>query len=96
MGRVVTELAAKRDDCQVIAGVDLSTDANIGFPIFAAAAEFTGKADVIIDFSHPSALEPLLRYAVGSQTPAVIATTGLGQDQLDLIHTASDRIPVFF
>ncbi len=96
MGRVVAELAAKRDDCQVIAGVDINNDPSIGFPVYPAAAEFTGKADVIIDFSHPSALETLLQYAVVSQTPVVVATTGLGNDQLDSVHAASERIPVFF
>jgi len=96
MGRVVAELAAKRDDLQIVAGIDINTDPNAGFPVFQTAEKFSGKADVIVDFSNPSALEALLQYAVLSQTPVVIATTGLSDHHLDLIHTVSAIIPVFF
>ena len=42
MGRVVAECVAKRDDCEIAAGVDINTQADAGFPVFANAGEFRG------------------------------------------------------
>ena len=35
-------------------------------------------------------------YAVESRTPAVIATTGLGEAHIALIYEAAKNIPIFF
>ena len=96
MGRVVAECVSKRTDCRIAAGIDINTDANAGFPIFAKLSEFSGNVDVIIDFSHPSALESLIEYAVKSHIPAVIATTGLNDDQIKALNKAAESTPVFF
>ena len=45
-------------------------------------------ADAIIDFSHPSVLEDLLAFAKEKKIPAVIATTGLNEQQIEDIKTA--------
>lgn len=66
------------------------------FPVFTSPAGCQVEADVIIDFSHPSALAPLLDYAAATRTPAVIATTGLSSDQVALIRETSARVPLFF
>lgn len=96
MGRAVAEYAAARDDCRVIAGIDLTDDGSRAFPVYSSPVSFEGKADVIIDFSNPIALSGLLEYAVKTGTPAVIATTGLNESQINLLHRAADKIPVFF
>ncbi|MDR0884037.1 MAG: 4-hydroxy-tetrahydrodipicolinate reductase [Oscillospiraceae bacterium] len=96
MGRVVAGLAAGRDDVRILAGIDVAQDKSQPFPVYATAAAFTGKADVIIDFSHPSGLAGLLEYAVSTRTPAVICTTGLTDAQIALIKRTAERIPVFF
>lgn len=54
------------------------------------------KPDVIIDFSHPSALDKLLDYCLSTGTPIVIATTGYNEEQTSKIRKASEQIPVFF
>ena len=51
---------------------------------------------MIIDFSHPSALEPLLAYATAHKIPAVIATTGLSAEQKEQLAEAAKEIPLFF
>jgi len=51
---------------------------------------------VIIDFSHPSCIIPLLNYAKKTKTPAVICTTGLADEQLAAVNAAAQEIPVFF
>ncbi len=53
-------------------------------------------ADVIIDFSHHSAIKPLLEYAKAASTPIVIATTGHTDDEKEAIYAASKEIPVFY
>ena len=53
-------------------------------------------ADVIVDFSHPSVLNGLLEFAVAKKMPAVIATTGLSNEQVAKIHETAKEIPLFF
>ena len=53
------------------------------------------NADVIVDFSNPSALSGLLSFAQSRKIPLVIATTGYTPEQLAEIRKASENIPVF-
>lgn len=55
---------------------------------------FTGNADVIIDFSSPAALPVLLAYAVERSLPIVIATTGHSDADREKIREAAARIPL--
>ena len=96
MGRVITECVAGREDCEIIAGFDKETTLNSNFPVFSSPDECTAKADVIIDFSHPSALSPLLKFALAQNMPTVICTTGLDSAQIAEIEQASKVIPIFF
>lgn len=98
MGRVIAGAVSQREDCVIAAGLDplaRSQDA-FSFPVFSSPELCTVPADVIIDFSHPSCLSPLLQYATANHIPAVIATTGLSREQIEEIHSASLEIPVFF
>lgn len=96
MGRMIASCVKGRDDCTVVAGIDVSGEVLDAFPVFTSPAGCQVEADVIIDFSHPSALAPLLDYAAATRTPAVIATTGLSSDQVALIRETSARVPLFF
>ena len=58
--------------------------------------DFTGNADVIIDFSSPAALPVLLAYAVERSLPIVIATTGHSDADREKIREAAARIPVLY
>ena len=70
MGAAVIAAAAEAGD-RIVAGVDINPAADSPFPIFTSPEEFNGKADVIVDFSHHSALPGLLDYAVSTGTPLV-------------------------
>ena len=59
-------------------------------------ADFCGQADVIIDFSSPTATESVLDYAVRNKTPLVLATTGHDGRQKNKIKTAAKTVPIFF
>jgi len=96
MGKFITNCVKQRDDCEIIAGIDISNKKNDSFDVFKSIDDFKKKADVIIDFSHPSTLENLLKYAVSSNTPAVISTTGLSDVQIQDIKDASKKVPIFF
>ena len=58
-------------------------------------AECGEAVDVIVDFSHMSATDAILDYAVANATPIVIGTTGHTPEQLTHIAKAAEHIPVF-
>ena len=96
MGRVITACVENRDDCKIVAGVDLNTDSSLGYPIYSSFSDITEQADVIIDFSHPSVLNSLLDFAKSRSLPLVLATTGFSSSQTEEIKKAAENIPLFF
>ncbi len=96
MGKVITELAQKSDTLNICAGVDAFGSGNAQFPVYKQISDVKEKADVIIDFSNPSALDNLLTYAIGTKTPLVLATTGFSKQQIEEIESAAKQIPIFF
>ncbi len=96
MGNMITQCAAARDTVEIVAGVDLIEYPALPYPIFANFSELNVAADLVLDFSHPSALPSVLAYAVKKNIPAVIATTGIGDEQMPQIEAAAEKIPVFF
>lgn len=95
MGRVIQNVVSLRDDCEIVAGVDLNTE-SASFPIYADINEITENADVIIDFSNPVLLDSLLAYSKANKMPLVIATTGYDDNQKAQINDASKECPIFF
>ena len=95
MGRVIADIVSSRHDCQVVAGID-KLDGGAAFPIYHTFSQMKEKPDVIIDFSHPSALDEILDYALTNGVAVVVATTGYSQEQITQIHKAAEQIPVFF
>ena len=53
-------------------------------------------ADMVIDFSHHSAVADVLSYAKEKKIPAVIGTTGHTPEEKDLIAQAAKDLPVFY
>ena len=54
------------------------------------------EADVVIDFSHHSAVSDVLAYAEKIGAAVVEGTTGHTQEEKALIYAAAERIPVFY
>ena len=54
------------------------------------------QADVIIDFSHHTAVAEVLAYAKAVGAAAVIGTTGHTAEEKALIYAAAEEIPVFY
>lgn len=96
MGKTIYNCIKDRDDCKVVAGIDLYTEQYADFPIVASPAELPVKPDVIIDFSNPASLNGLLEYCLSTDTPIVVASTGYSDEQIAKIKSASEQIPIFF
>lgn len=95
MGRVITDICAQKEDLKIVAGFDLNARKLSDFPVYADPFEFTGKCDVIIDFSNVSMTGGLLKYCTERGTPLVLCTTGHDEAQLREIEAAAARIPLF-
>ena len=54
------------------------------------------EADVVVDFSHHTAIADVLAYAKTIGAAAVIGTTGHTEEEKALIYAASEEIPVFY
>ena len=54
------------------------------------------SADVLIDFSHHTAVADVLNYAKANGCAAVIGTTGHTAEEKELIYAAAKEIPVFY
>lgn len=94
MGRVITNLVENDENIQIVAGIDAYTGIDNDYPVFSSVKECTIKADAIIDFSTATAIDDLLEYAVMTQTPVVLCTTGLSAEQLDKVNAASKKVAV--
>ena len=92
MGREVAA-QAKTLGFEVACGVDVAAG-SADFPLY-TTFEDCPAVDVIVDFSTWKPGADLLTYALKHRIPAVIATTGLTEEQLAAIDEASKFIPIF-
>ena len=95
MGKVITDCVLRREDCKIVAGVDIG-EGVADYPVFKRFSDLTVDGDVIIDFSHPSVLDGLLAYAKAHKCAAVVATTGLSDEQIGKLRETAKEIPLFF
>ncbi len=96
MGRVIRSCISNREDCTIVAGVDITEDNTADFPIFHEIDACKMEADVIIDFSHPSLLQDILGFSISRRIPIVLATTGYSAEQIEEIHKAAKKTAIFF
>ncbi len=96
MGRVITRLAAEDENVKIVAGFDIADTLPNTYPVYKNPTECTEKADVLIDFSHPSALDGVLEFCKNTSTPAVICTTGLSDEQRQSLLDMAKFVPMFF
>lgn len=97
-GKMGQELIAEinNDECfEVICGVDKDKSIEYNFNVYTDINDIKEKPDVIIDFSVPKATMNILSYAKNNKIPIVIATTGLSEDDLNIIKKSSKEIPIF-
>lgn len=109
MGKTIIDLAEKHD-LTVVCGVDekfsgqnCNAETVCEYPInednFFKYSKYSAigvKCDVIVDFSSPIGTVHALEYAVSSNTPIVVAATGLSPEQLLKVNAAANKIPVVY
>ena len=94
MGHVLCEMIAQREDCRVVAGIDMKDGEMNGIPVYDSLDKLDGKGDVVIDFSAPAAVEKALPYCEAHKLPIVVCTTGLSEElQLKIVRHGSTVIP---
>lgn len=92
MGRQIARLTKEHYlDSQLAAKV--SPDGGEG--VHLTLQDVTETGDVIVDFSHHTAVQDLLAFAQDQKLPVVIATTGFIQEELSAIAEAAREIPIF-
>ncbi len=99
MGREVAKLCvAGYRDASLAGGVDPAGKDTEGTVVYTDFTSVPVDADIdcIIDFSVHFCTPALLEFAVERKIPVVLATTGHTQEELDVVKTASSKIPVFF
>ena len=88
-----------REVCRLVEASDNTVAARVdkfgGEEMLTNINDFSGDADVIIDFSHHTASPELVKYAVERQIPIIIATTGHDDAELEAIYEASKNVAVF-
>jgi len=85
-------------DFEVVAGFDQWDGEYDGVPVFSepgSAQDTAPCADVVIDFSNYSFVSGVLEYCGATKTPAVIATTALGEKELELLRETANLTAVF-
>lgn len=94
MGKVVTELIALDSTVEIVAGVDLNADVDLGFPVFDDIRKIDMDADAVIDFASVKAVDNLLDFIEEKKIPAVICTTGLSEEQIGRINEVSKNTAI--
>ena len=94
MGAKVCEVISADDGLQVVCGVDVNAT-KLSVPVYPSFREVREHADVIIDFSSPSALRDELEWAKTQHIPVVLAATGYSEDDLEYIKTCAEEIAIF-
>lgn len=94
MGQVITGLVLEDAAIEIVAGIDISSGADQGYPVFKSLEDCGMAADVIVDFASAGAADGLLDYCEAHQLPLVLCTTGLDERQLGRVKEASGRTAI--
>ena len=96
MGRAVAASAKENENVSIVAAVDVSPMQS-EFPLYTGISEVstTLGADVIVDFSHHTAISGLISYAKAAKCALIVCTTGHTEEELKMINDAASVIPVF-
>ena len=92
MGKEVISLVSLSEADTIVAKVDKIAEGCE----YSSLSDFSGEADVIIDFSHHTLTAEVIAYAIARELPLVLCTTGHTEEEKALIFEAAKSIPVFY
>ena len=95
MGQVLQTMISQQSEMQIVAGIDRDVF-EADFPTYQTITACQINADVVIDFSHYSAVPAVLDYCADRKLPVVIATTGLTNDIQEQMKSVATQTAVFF
>lgn len=109
MGKTILEVCNDNDGVEITAAIEYSESPMLGLDAGEVAglgkldvnitddiAAIADQVDVIIDFTLASSVAANIQKCVVSDCKMVIGTTGLSQNDQDLIKTASEKIAIVF
>jgi 4-hydroxy-tetrahydrodipicolinate reductase len=109
MGKTILEVCNDNDDIEITAAIEYSESPMLGLDAGEVAGigklnvnitdnitSVADQVDVIIDFTLATSLSANIRKCVSANVKMVIGTTGLTQDDHDLIKFASNNIAIVF
>ena len=110
MGKLITQIAAARDDMELVAGVapagrdyigqDLGQAAMVGrmlgVPVVDDLESVIDDCDVIIDFSTKEMGMKVLELAVAHEKALVCGTTGFSAEEMQRFKDAAQKIPMLY
>jgi 4-hydroxy-tetrahydrodipicolinate reductase len=104
MGRCIIALAVEAGRFEVVGAIEKAGQPDIGKDAGLVAGvaglniriadDFTTKADVVIDFSLPEAVDKTIDYCIKNNVALVLGTTGLSAQQQEKLSVAAGKIPV--
>lgn len=99
MGHTVLEaIHARPSEFEAVAGFDTNVSAvsnDMGIPVYPSVHDIKEPADVIIDFSRPEALEPMLEYCAKNKCILITGTTGFTEVEKSLLDKYALAVPIF-
>lgn len=95
MGKKVVQAVRDNKNMELIGVVSPTFDQRIKETMYYSLSECYKRADIVIDFSHPSNLNDITNYALHYHCALVLATTGYTYEQLLHIQETSKTIPIF-
>ena len=98
MGQVLKDLVMADADLTLSCAVDVnaSSDKDGDIKVFKKFSDVDTDFDVVIDFSNHLATKDLTDFCISKNKTLILATTGQTNDELEIIKSASKKIPIFF
>lgn len=94
MGRVITDIVANDEACEIVAGIDLVDTVAHTYPVFTNIDDCNVEADVVIDFTGAKAVDKLMDYCERRSIPVVLCSTGLSEEQIARVSKLSEKTAV--
>ena len=99
MGRAVAAVASKAEGVVVGGFVDFRRGVHKPLEdraFFDHISSVEGGVDVVVDFSHPAGIGPLVTALGGTRLALVSGTTGLGRQERAMLEVYSEEAPVLY
>ncbi|MDO4189311.1 MAG: 4-hydroxy-tetrahydrodipicolinate reductase [Lachnospiraceae bacterium] len=92
MGQMITGIVEKDPEIEIVAGVDIYDKQLNSYPVFKTIDDVNVDADVVVDFGAVAAIDGLLSWCEKTNTPCVVCTTGLSEEQINNVTKVSNSV----